>query len=813
MRIGPDEAFDNLRKYVSDEWRHLSESDTRSKIIDPMLTACLNWQESDITREDHTDTGYIDYVLKVGTRNVLVIEAKKVGKAFTLPITYKFKRRLKVRYAISAHDSIREAMLQAQSYCASKGARFAVVTNGDQYIIFEALGTGEDWDEGNCIVFYNLSDIQDKFTQFWNVLSKDSVEKNGLVDAISRAEELRFVRVIDDVHFKNERKPRNDLSRYMQPIIAYAFQEITEVDKRDMLRVCYVYEKAFEEVDASLRSHFSKDMPAVYNEYEIKKIIEDDKGAGVFEADLDRFRKLLDEDTQEPIVFLLLGRIGSGKTTFVYRFFEAVLTPEEAAKTIWIYVNMRDAPIEEDSIRGYILESMLKDLSTRYTSIMSHVRNELGYTRNSASLTDLKPLFAIFKALGHTIYLVIDNVDQHRSKSPNFHELVFLEANNLTKELRTITILTLREESFYSSKITGVFNAYYINRYLIRAPDFITLVLYRLDYVSAKLNLPDTEFRRLIRTNLDLSSRAGDIRDFLKIVRDSIQSKRTRGISSFMKNISGENMRMSLDLFANFLISGNTKIDEMLGIYRSTGGYQIAYHHFLKSIMLGDYRYYSQEQSEVMNVFDFNAEYSSSHFLCLKILSYAKDHLDNASDVGRGYISINVLRSLGSDVLIGAKAIEDSLRRLARYGLIVLDTRSSETLEGASFFKITECGDYYLDVLINRFAYLELVVSDTPIADIDLVKDLRKVVHLSDLDPRFDKTKRFIDYLYEMEQREMNLNPEYHQSPLVKYRFVSGMRTQFEKERKYIVDAVRESQSRRTAEDQNGLFGDSTLVP
>ena len=98
---------------------------------------------------------------------------------------------------------------------------------------------------------------------------------------------------------------------------------------------------------------------------------------------------------------------------------------------------------------------------------------------------------------------------------------------------------TLREESFYTSRTTGVFNAYYINRYLIRAPDFITLVLYRLDYLLAKLNLPEIEFRKLIRTNLDFGSRAEAIRDFLQIVRDSIQSKPTKGISAFMKNISG----------------------------------------------------------------------------------------------------------------------------------------------------------------------------------------------------------------------------------------------------------------------------------
>jgi len=792
LRVSPDQAFDSFRKFTTSESRNLSESDTRSKIIDPLLTTCLNWQESDIAREEHTDNGYLDYVLRVRNRNVLVIEAKRVGKSFTLPITFNFKRRLKVRYIISTDDLIKKAMLQAQSYCASKGARFAVVTNGDQYIVFEALGTGENWDEGNCILFYNLNDIETHFTEFWNILSKDSVEINALVDLISRkVDELTFVRVIDDVHFKNERQPRNDLSRYMAPIISYAFQEITDPDKVDMLKNCYVYEKEFEQVDTSLKAHFSKDMPPVYDEHAIKKIIEDDKSADPFGKDIGRFRKLLDEDYQESIIFLLLGRIGSGKTTFVYRFFQAVLTPDESSKTIWIYVSMRDAPIEEDSIRQYILDSIVADLSTRYSKIISNVRDKVGYTSKiSASVDDIKPLFAILKALHYTIYLVIDNVDQHRSKSLNYHELAFLEANNLTKSLRIMTILTLREESFYTSKTTGVFNAYYVNKYLIRAPDFITLVLFRLDYVLANLNLSDPEFRKLVKTNLEFGHRMVIIRDFLKIVRDSIQKTTTRGISAFMKNISGENMRMALELFANFLISGNTKIDEMLTAYKNSGSYQIAYHQFLRSIALGEYRYYSQEHSQVMNVFDFNSEYSNSHFLCLKILSYAKDHMNNDSEIGRGYVSINMVRGLAADVHINTRAVEDSLLRLARFGLIVLDTRSPETLDDASFFKITECGAYYSDVLINRFAYTDLLVSDTPIADIDLVTDLRNVIHFSGLTSRFDRTRRFIRYLHEMEEREMNLNPEYRGSPLAKYRFTSKMEAEFNREEKYILSQV-----------------------
>ena len=61
----------------------------------------------------------------------------------------------------------------------------------------------------------------------------------------------------------------------------------------------------------------------------------------------------------------------------------------------------------------------------------------------------------------------------------------------------------------------------------------------------------------------------------------------------------------------------------------------------------------------------------------------------------RGYIEINALKAEASDVKINPKAVEYCLVRLAKYQLIALDTRSTESLENASYFKLTECGLYY----------------------------------------------------------------------------------------------------------------------
>ena len=122
--------------------------------------------------------------------------------------------------------------------------------------------------------------------------------------------------------------------------------------------------------------------------------------------------------------------------------------------------------------------------------------------------------------------------------------------------------------------------------------------------------------------------------------------------------------------------------------------------------------------------------------------------------------------------------------------MIVLDSRSRKSLEKASYFKLTECGSYYLQDLINRFPYLDLVWVDTPIADIDLVKQLRLMIEQTDLSVRFKRTEAFLSYLIEMEDKEMRLHPEYQASDLGKFTFARRIRNGFEKDKTYILSKL-----------------------
>lgn len=75
-----DKAYEALLEFEKESIEFfktdLSESDTRSKILDKLLMEVLGWTEFDIEREGWVRVGYFDYEIKTATFQ-FVVEAKK----------------------------------------------------------------------------------------------------------------------------------------------------------------------------------------------------------------------------------------------------------------------------------------------------------------------------------------------------------------------------------------------------------------------------------------------------------------------------------------------------------------------------------------------------------------------------------------------------------------------------------------------------------------------------------------------------------------------------------------------------------------
>ena len=79
------------------------------------------------------------------------------------------------------------------------------------------------------------------------------------------------------------------------------------------------------------------------------------------------------------------------------------------------------------------------------------------------------------------------------------------------------------------------------------------------------------------------------IADFLRIIDTSI-FEHNRNIARFIDALCFGNMRLALSMFTMFMTSGVTDVGKMLAIYRGSGSYFVAFHEFVKSIMLEERR-------------------------------------------------------------------------------------------------------------------------------------------------------------------------------------------------------------------------------
>src|SRR3984885_15790159 len=115
-KLDPDAAIAALRMIRVEFGTFLShnspanEADTRANLIDRILTEVCCWPDVALKREEHVESGFIDYYLSVGYRPYAAVEAKREGIAFSFPETSS--KTLKLSGSILTDKAIAEAIKQ-----------------------------------------------------------------------------------------------------------------------------------------------------------------------------------------------------------------------------------------------------------------------------------------------------------------------------------------------------------------------------------------------------------------------------------------------------------------------------------------------------------------------------------------------------------------------------------------------------------------------------------------------------------------------------------------------------------------------------
>ncbi len=825
----PDNTLKNIEviKSALSEYKNipLSESDTRCKLIDFIFKDVLFWNEVNIAREesyydvDNEKVQYIDYIFESNSNRFLV-EAKKSGNYFNTPTLAKKFKRTGVLYK---DLNTRNALMQAYEYCIKKHIDVGCICNGYQLIVFITNSTEYRYD---TYVFNSVDSIIENINDFINIFSpySNSIEELKRIFKIS-GEKIRdlpqFSRTLNQIVYNSDEKiNRNPVDIYIRPIINKFFTDLVSEETIKYLNECYCDDDRVSQYEKQLTSLLRDDIPQLGTPIQDSKFFNEDflyKEKGhVF-----GYGKTSD-------VLILLGGVGAGKTTFIHRYFNFILPDYIRKNIVWIYIDFTKLSDETINIKNYILKEALKQIREKYQFLKVDEWETLQeiYKPDIIRLKNgvLKPIYQkskeqfdmeiskilldkaknevqfsedILKYISmkqnqkKVVCLTIDNADQ---KTESFQIQSLKATFEFSKEIKSLVLLSLREESYWKLRNTNPFDAYSGYAYHISAPSVAEIIGKRIDVACKHIkgNVMELTAPNSVKCKIKTI-------DFFKIIRDSLYGKNNTINIALFEALSVNNLRYATEMLGTFLTSGHTNTLEYIQTYLNKGDYNIPFHAFVRSVSLGDYKYYHTDKSLIANLFKIDDDGFYSHFTKLRILYYLKERSSFDSIVGKGFIKINDIYINFKEICINEDNFRNILTSLLKFRLIQADNGYSITGKEAEFVKITSAGYYYSDVLLKDFAYLERLCEDTPILaklyfnkmheltnsliDLYVKNPLNKKGIMS---LRLDRVEAFLEYLKNQEQDEI----EYIENTNIKYDITDSLINSFRNQSKDIINSA-----------------------
>lgn len=226
-------------------------------------------------------------------------------------------------------------------------------------------------------------------------------------------------------------------------------------------------------------------------------------------------------------------------------------------------------------------------------------------------------------------------------------------------------------------------------------------------------------------------------------------------IVRMLATVSNGDMRHALDMFREFLSSGNTDIEKIIKIVERDGGYSVPFHEFAKSAILGSRRFYRSSVSHIVNLFKQSDAIGASHRTACRILARLSAAEGVASAHGEGFVSVSALLKEYRESFGFADDFVQWTAELLRRDLIESEPPRVGDIRQADAVRVTAAGAYYWRYLVRAFSYIDLVLVDTPVADIALARRLGSLAEMTDLTVRFGRVRAYLEYLQIKETAEL----------------------------------------------------------
>ncbi|WEZ21340.1 P-loop NTPase fold protein [Bacillus subtilis] len=781
-----EESIDNITENIG-----LSETDLRCKIIDPLLTKVLFWDESYITREPKVSAGFIDYYCKTHI-NEFVIEAKSNKVDFCLSNSSNIQI-LTSKNLKKTKEALFNAIEQARSYAKEKDCPFCVVSNGLNIILSRTF-TPHDG-SADTIAFTGKISINKNFHKLYEMLSPYNDGYIFFQSLLSSGKIVRqkalFSKSISNETYRRDRVGYNPLSGPLTPILTKYFRDITH-DKTLMQKV-YCNNQNLDSYGQDLKKYIKGRIPLLGLPFEeVDQLEISDDYSGKFETDLlMQFQK--NTDLKQGHVFVLFGNLGAGKSTFIKRFHTQLLKGLHS-NLIWCYIDFQTWYGTVDEVEIKILSDIEKQLRNtdqididEYDTLCKIYKEDISnkvkgvwkrFENNPEKLMDkigeyierqlennkahIEKILNYLIASNYEVCLVLDNLDQQPS---DIQEKASFYCFAKSKDLNLTTVLSLRDETYWSMKSKPPMNAYgNITSYQIVPPSIKEVLVKRIQFVKEIIGEQIVTFDNYDKV-VTLK-----YRDLLNLLMDTLKTDEAQDL---LKYLSSGNIRYALEIFSDIVTSGHSNLFQILN-YKYEENQQskiVPFDKLVKSVGVSTGENYNSKTSKLINLFEsYTYDGFGSHFVNLRILDILNDHKNESFKFGvsEGFVPLEIIMK---ELTVYCNDLYNLRRLLApmlERHIIESDIGARKMgednyLENISFVRLAPSAKYHLETLLSNHQYLEMILYDTKIQDEGLFEKIFRNYsfyvdkHKSFYDKwkaRIENIELFLNYLKEKEEED-----------------------------------------------------------
>lgn len=443
-------------------------------------------------------------------------------------------------------------------------------------------------------------------------------------------------------------------------------------------------------------------------------------------------------------LMLLVGNVGSGKTTFIHYLREIAITEEVNTRSTWVHIDLNNAPSSKEEIYSWISEKIIFELKKVHSE------------KNLSSIEELKKIYApeikdfeegegslllndqteynrllvqligrlkenvIKTSKSHTRYLcgekgksfilVLDNCDK-RDKDTQL--LMFEVANWAKEEYKAVVFLPLRDVTFDLHRTQPPLDTVVQDMIFRIDPPSLSEVLHR------RIAYAISEYGETIRystgNNMHFTITKEEQERYLACTLESLYNS-TPLAKKIIDGLAGRDIRRGLGIFIAFCKSGHITAEKLIQMRLADGAYKIDSHIVMRALLRGDKKFYSDKNSYIKNLFASypGEEKKVDPFARISILSWfdqrkakkgpsnvkgfhpiselIKDMQVAGHDPDR--ILDEVVFLMGERCLLSESQIEESIEEIGYNAM-------TKTMEGNSLVMIAPAGRIHLELLLN----------------------------------------------------------------------------------------------------------------